>query len=394
MKNAFSHGSFRGPRTPCGTTLWLAIVAIALLASVSQSLAEERCIPRVGYFSPQPGQQFVGLYRIALDPPDFHDPISVQRHLIYSTTWAHLVSNKLPKETRDQCGVRITPYAFPDLRAFLFVRRSTGHVDRDKSACAPALQEILLRSQPNYEAVKQAATWAALFMQPAQPSGRSGAEILDEANILQATLPQIYERNTLLHALTSVDSTTYESLDVVSFRSWLLSQQSDERSKLVSISHCLPPTYEPAGETARKTLGRSRVVPPGGIRIVRGVAGSVPPGPLRYLVIVGNPARPSSPLSPSEITAKYCDREHSFSVEGPSSSVVTVMARIRCKTTSIYDLDSWTVLYCEPSDCASGRTDEAVMATISNDPDILAHARRSAYDAIPRGPYLVTIVAR
>jgi hypothetical protein len=369
-----------------------AIILAAGLISTGQSNSEEKCVPRNGYFDLHPGQQFAGMFRIALDPPNFRDLASVQSHFVYSTTWAHVIGIELSNSTKGLCGARVTPYGFPDLRVFLMVFRSTQQVEREKSICTLALQDILLHSRPSDDALKQAAMSSTLALQHAQPSERPDGEILDQSNILQAALPHIYERNSLLHALASMDALTYQSLDAQSFYSWLREQRSSNRIEFLPISHCLP-----AADGSRSTtvgeFGRLRrhsgIMSPGAIHISRAMGGAVRFGPLRYLVIVGNADGPRSPLSTSEVTEKYCNRAHSFSVGDGSPSVVSV--RIRCQSTSVYDLDSWTVLYCDPKDCVSDLIERVVLATIASDPDVLVHTRRSSDDATPRGPYLVTV---
>jgi hypothetical protein len=91
------------------------------------------------------------------------------------------------------------------------------------------------------------------------------------------------------------------------------------------------------------------------------------------------------------VKAKYCNGEHAFSIGDGSSPRVTVSAQPRCFSTSVYDLDSWSIIYCDPADCTSEATEKAVMTAIAGDPDVLDFARRSAATAVPRGPYLVTI---
>jgi len=129
----------------------------------------------------------------------------------------------------------------------------------------------------------------------------------------------------------------------------------------------------------------SGILPAGEIHLSRGPGGPLPAGPLRYAVVVGDTDQPPSLAAASEVSAKYCNREHSFSIGDGSSPHVSVTVRPRCRTMSVHDLDSWILIYCDPADCASEPIDKAVMAAIASDPDVLDFARRSSGTAIPRG---------
>jgi len=96
-------------------------------------------------------------------------------------------------------------------------------------------------------------------------------------------------------------------------------------------------------------------------------------------------------VAASEVQAKYCNREHTLSIGDDSSPRVSVTIRTRCLDTTVYDLDSWSLIYCDPADCASERIDKAVIAAIASDSELLDFARRSRDTATPHGLYLVTI---
>ncbi len=182
----------------------------------------KKCDLRAGYpITVQPNQHFAGMFRIALNPPDFRDPVAVQRHLVLSETWADTVMREMSGKAGGLCGALILPYAFPDLRVSLIVYRTASRIDREKSVCTQALEDILQHSQPNDQLIEQAAKRNALFNQPSQPDPGAAAlePVSDAANILDAALPLIYERNSLLHALTSLGWRAFGTVDVQSQRS-------------------------------------------------------------------------------------------------------------------------------------------------------------------------------
>jgi hypothetical protein len=112
---------------------------------------------------------------------------------------------------------------------------------------------------------------------------------------------------------------------------------------------------------------------------------------LRYAVVVGDPDQPPGFAVKSEVETKYCNREHTFTIDDDSTQPVSVTVRPSCQTTSLFDLDSWTIIYCDPADCASEGLEKAVMAAIASDPEVLNFARKSSDTTTPRGPYLVAI---
>ncbi len=289
------HRTSQETRMLCGAALWVGIISLVFFVSVGQSLSAEKCIPRVGTRDLRPGEQFAGLYRIALDPPDFHDPEAVQRHLMYSTIWAHLVKDELSRRAGGLCGSFTTPYAFPDLRIFLIVRLSTTLTEQERSVCTLAMQDVL-HFQPSHDLVTRAAASSALAFEPANVKEGSDAGILDQWNILQAVLRFVYDRNTLLHALMSVDATAYRSVNAVSFQSWLQRQKSSARVKVMPISFCLPATsdHSLASMGIDKLRDYSGIISPGPIQIPRKSGELIPPGPVRHMVIVGNPDGPRS----------------------------------------------------------------------------------------------------
>ena len=373
------------------------LVLIGSFTTMNSSLAEERCAFRSGYPGTaflNPNRHFAGMFRILLNPPDLRDPAAVRRHLVLSETWADIIMRQVPEKSGGLCGAIILPEVFPEMRVSLIVYRTASQIDREKSICTRALEDSLRFSLPNDDLVKRAAKRNALFNQPAQPD--PGATTVDAGsdatNILLASLPSIYEKGSLLHLLSAVEWTAYASVDAAKLRAWIQGQRSPERAMLESISHCLPPRGDIAlSSGAPPERSEAGILPAGEINLTRSPGGPVPAGPLRYAVVVGDPDEPPSRLGPFEVDAKYCGREHVFSTGDESSPYLTLAVRPRCATTGVYDLDSWTMIYCDPADCTSEGVEQAVMSAIASDPEVLDFARRSSNTAIPRGPYLVTI---
>lgn len=266
------------------------------------------------------------------------------------------------------------------MRVSLIVNRTASQIDRERSICTQALEDSLRLSLPNDDLVKQAARRNTLFSQPAQPD--HGAAMLDSgsdaANILQASLPLIYEKGSLLHVLSAVEWTAYASADAGDLRAWIQGQMSSERAMLESMPHCLPPRGD-IGLSSGAPPERSEagILPAGEINLTRSPGGPVPAGPLRYAVVVGDPDQPPSRLGPFEVDAKHCRREHAFSIGDESSPRFTVTVRPRCTIAGVYDLDFWTMIYRDPADCTSEGVEKAVMSAIASDPEILEFARRS-----------------
>ena len=369
-----------------------ALVLIGSFTTASSSLSEEgKCVFRDGNFSLQPNEQFAGLFRVALNPPDFQDPVAIQRHLVFSETWAGIIMEEISKKAGGLCGAIPIPYRLPDLRVFLIVNRTASQIDREKSICAHALEDILQRSQPNEELIRRAAKRNASFVKPLPPSSDQ-PEADDAATISEAALPLIYEKGSVLHALASVEWTSFAAVDAAEFRAWIQSQRLPERPLIEPISRCLPPRGELDTSTAAPgELPESRISPAGQISLSRSPGGSIPAGPLRYTVIVGDLVDPPDASIPSEVTTKYCNREHTFPMTGDFSSYPAVTVRLRCSHFSVQSFELWNIIYCDPADCVSEGVEKAVAAAVARDPEVLDFARRSSNTATPRGPYLVAI---
>ncbi len=159
-----------------------------------------------------------------------------------------------------------------------------------------------------------------------------------------------------------------------------------------AISRCVPPPGEfDVFTVAPYELPESRVLPSGQISLSRSPGGSIPTGPLRSAVIVGESVDPPDAMIWSDVKNKYCDREHTFAMTDDSSSYPAVTVRLPCSGVSVQAFEAWSIFYCDPEDCVSERVEKDVAAAVARDPEILDFARRSSVTATPRGPYLVEI---
>jgi len=157
------------------------------------------------------------------------------------------------------------------------------------------------------------------------------------------------------------------------------------------MPHCLPQHGDLASsDDVPDARSKSGVLPPGEIHLSRNGDWPLPPGPLRYAVVVGNPVEPPAGLLPLDRTEKYCSQYHTFTVEDDASPFLLTV-RPSCDPIFVFDLDAWIMILCDPHDCTSERFDRAVARAIAADPKIQDLARRSSNTGLPRGPYLIVI---
>lgn len=356
--------------------------SLVLLFNGMPSHSGEKCEYRLGYYPLTRGQQFGGMFRIRLNEPDVGNRASLQRHLLFSTTWANVLSSELHSRTNGQCAAIIELLPFPDLQVFLATNRSSQNLDRDKARCVSVLNDALAVTSVTPESVTQAASVAS-FVMSAQRSDPQGGVIADAGNILNAVLPLIYRKETVLHALVSVGSNEYQSLDVRDFKQWIGAQQFGRGVDLVPLSHC-----KDEGEKLGSRLPNdSGVIDPTKLRLMRGRDGPAPSGQLRHLIIIGSADVPDNPERISLATDKYCDKNQTF--EANDILGLRGYSRIRCVRYAVYGLDSWIAFFCEG--CKSEADEAALIEIIANDPDITNHARGSKMNVAPRGPYRIVV---
>lgn len=191
--------------------------------------------------------------------------------------------------------------------------------------------------------------------------------------------------------MISVGPISYSTVNATELRAWIQAQRSPERALLEELPHCLPPHGDlVSSQDIPEAQSRSGILPPGEIHLSRGDNWLLPPGPLRYAVVIGNPSEPPIGLLPDEVEKKYCWRDHHFTVDN-STPPLSLTLRPRCHSILLADLDAWVLIYCDPADCTSENAQRAVAKAIAGDPEILDFVRRSSSAAMPRGPYLVII---
>src|SRR5215470_2431884 len=246
----------------------LALLLIASLGYIEQTIAEPRCEYRTGFPALFTGQAFAGMFQITQEPPDYHNPVSVQRHLIFSTIRGQLLRSELFAQSGGLCSAYIRPYAYPNLQASLIVRGSRGLGGDEGAQCEQFLRNIVVRWEPSTDAIKTAQAKAEFMT--SWRENRSGDSRIAAALILSSALPLIYKEDTLLHSLVTVDTNGYKSLDVEAFIVWLRRQQSFEKNGLDPIAHCQPQgETEAAAEKAEteKLRNYSEIAAPGTMRV-------------------------------------------------------------------------------------------------------------------------------
>jgi hypothetical protein len=202
--------------SPGSAGLGLAVL-ISAFAITAPSFSEENCSLRSGFFfEHRNGRQFAGLFRVALDPPDLRNPAAIKRHVVFAETWAHTITEEIFTRTGGACDAIIVNEGFPDLRAFLSVRRGAGQIDKERVVCAHLLQDVLNHFEPDEGQIKRAVERDMSFSHPIQPTaGTNAVELGDDVwNISQAALRLVYKKDSILHALTAISAGPPASVDV------------------------------------------------------------------------------------------------------------------------------------------------------------------------------------
>src|SRR5262249_32963286 len=153
----------------------------------------------------------IGEFVITLNGPNYSDAADVQRHLVYSTILSSVLSSDLKDKTGDHCGAVVTPSRFPDLRVFLFVNQSLGATDEDRSFCRRYLQDAILDSHPSKDLIDKiaASTTELKVLKTSNPH-----DVVNYAlGVLDNALRRIYDIDTVMYALISIEPETFRSLD-------------------------------------------------------------------------------------------------------------------------------------------------------------------------------------
>jgi hypothetical protein len=370
----------------------LQVRAIAILClflfglATDGSSAEENCNYRTGHHSLFAGQYHGGMLEVQLGAPNWNDSQAIQRQLVFSTTWANALTAELSSRTRGLCTAFAAPYGFPNLRTSLVINGPRGRLEEERATCARSFQDILLNFKPDRAAIQRA---AAAQLRQLSLYSTSDNDHADAANILKAALPFIYSPESPMRALVSVNQTKYRSLDVDELLSWIVRQRDSERFALNSISPCRPASNEKnrATTSAHEPPDLLAINSVSRISLLREDHGLSPRGNLRRVLIIGNAGEPDNPHVSTPAIQKYCEKHVALSRDRSF--------QIRCMRETFFDLDSWTVLFCDPQSCKSEQDSDDVVLALARDVDILAHVRLgNSSDARPRGPYSVEIEAR
>jgi hypothetical protein len=337
-----------------------------------------------------PPQNRMGEFRIALSPPDSRSVVAVQSHSAFATIFANLVRAETAARTRGFCNSVISTSLFPDLRVYLIANHSRGEIDSDPEYCRRVSDGILQTFQPTRKSIVEAASIEAdgRLRRMSSPA----AAMIDADNILTNALGHIYEADTIMHALVSVNDQTFRSADPNEFLAWLGAQRSRQKTELQPLKICQaePNVQELLTDSNGGRLPYSRIRPPGHIKLSTKPGGPAVARVLRRVLIVGGGhVIPNSTFS-TPATDKYCNREHEFVTDGAWPPDIGPKALIRCLKTVMQNSDMWIVFFCDPDDCRADRAAETIVEALAVDPDVIALAVGSAEQGQPRGPYQVT----
>jgi len=392
MGNRHCSSRSRREHMVCRAIMWLGIVSAVCLCANSSS-SHDRC-----EFSDVLGDRFVrsenrgGEFRILLSPPEYSSTKAVQKHLVFSSTLARLLTSELRIRTYGQCDASIDTSRFPDLHVYLILNHPSKDTNEDRLRCAQTLESALINSELDDQSIRKGASEEAQFR--SQVISNPIGVYSNVSTILRVVLSRIYEPNSALHAIYSVGAEHFQSLDERSFRDWLHRQRSFGRAKLESISLCPPNTdpQDPRVSAPSSDFPYSTMINPGIVTLLLRDGKHVLPQYPRQMVIVGHVSVLNAPDPPplALVRNKYCNRPHVLEAERAASVDIPAPVRTRCLTSG-GERDSWTVFFCDPQDCNSERQTGSVAVEIANDPDVVALARNDVKNGQPRGPYLIKV---
>jgi hypothetical protein len=363
---------------------WVIAVLAAFFLSLSRTLASETC-EYPNFFAPgiASSENRVGEFQIRLSPPNYSDVTAVRHHLVFSKLFAILLNDRLKADTRNQCSAVIANSLFPDLRLLLISDRSAVALGKQQD-CVATLQTLLrrpLEPQDIGDFRKAAAREAQRRLRTLSNPGNG---VADATNIRDQGLIKLYEPQTVMHSLVSVDWRSFESADFDAFRAWATAQQSNNHLGLSPLQFC-GPDVDPQSMPPR--LGRSALVPAGPVTIQRNNAGPAIARQLRHIVMVSEgPTIGFSRAEQSIAEKMFCNARQSSSDTNQPSNEEGIFVTIRCQRSVIYH-EGWITFYCDPRDCINHELEEAVMRKIATAPAMMALAEKGA-----GGPYVVSLL--
>jgi hypothetical protein len=321
-------------------------------------------------------------FRVILQSPDLTNISAVTQHLTSATVLTRILIAEVASRSRGQCSIIASTSLFPDLRIGVQYDSSTADTDR----CSGLVTDILAGFTPSQESVEKIAS--SIDGAKRFSASHPGGPMTEASNALNAALKYIYEKDSVMHALVSVDSSEFESTSSVSFIKWLGTQRSSDGMVLTPLVMCKSDEEISNANRADRTLPYSNIIAPQAISLpFREDEAS--PSRLHYVVLVGGDFQPENAVLRSAATKKYCRQKNTYP-SGPADS--SFVAQTRCLNEIIHNADTWVALFCDPKDCSSAELAKSVATTIANDPDIAALGRAFAQHAQPRGPYLVKLI--
>lgn len=322
-------------------------------------------------------------FRVILQSPDPTNIAAVKKHLTSATILTRILIAEVASRSRGRCNIIASTSLFPDLRVGVPYDSLTENSDR----CSGLVTDILAGFTPSQESVEKIALSiaGAKRFSASHPAGY----MTEANNALNAALKYIYEKDSVMHALVSVDSSEFESTSSASFITWLETQRSSDRMLLAPLVMCKSDEEISNADRSNAYLPYSNIVVPQAISLALPTSKSSSPR-LHYLVIVGGDFRPENAVFRSAGTEKYCRHENTYSL-GPTGS--SLVAQTRCLTEIFHNTDTWVALFCDPKDCSSAELAEKVATAIASDPEVVGLGTTTAKHAQPRGPYLVKLVS-
>jgi hypothetical protein len=394
----------RGFRT--AAKAWLVLI-VAWASALGSSAADECELPDLTGGSVLETSQF-DEFRITLNPPDYGNADAVRRHFIFLSTWGNTLQSELAARSQNACDLKIDPNIFPDLHAFLVGSRSAkGQNDFLEAVCVPLLREIVHNWTPDETAVAKAVvdlTRRGKWAKGSALSSRSYPFEFAEI-VLRLALAGIYDEKSVMHALISVDTASYQMLPVGSFLEWIGQQQSGQPA-VARLSLCRNASARtrtgltlPVYKKRIPVFPPSTTAPAGNLTIAYGEAGKDLPAAFQHVVIIGDDRPPAATPSISysmspyarAVDKKYCGRRYMLDLGDNPTRPMLISASIKCQFATILAYDDWMLLSCE--DCGSARAAEAFAKLVINDPDLRA-IKSSETDMKSKGPYLVSFTAR
>jgi hypothetical protein len=321
-------------------------------------------------------------FRVVLQSPDLTNIAAVKQHLTSATILTRILIAEVASRSRGQCNIIASTSLFPDLRVGVQYNSSTENSDR----CLGLVTDVLAGFTPSQESVEKIASSIAGAQRFS--ANHPGGYMTEANNALSAALKYIYEKDSVMHALVSVDSSEFESTSSSSFITWLRTQRSSDGIGLTPLVMCKSDEEISNADRVNGNMPYSDIIAPQAISLpFREDEAS--PSRLHYVVLVGGDFQPENAVLRSAATKKYCRQKNTYS-SGPVDS--SFVAQTRCLNEIIHNADTWVALFCDPKDCSSAELAKSVATTIANDPDVVALGRAFAKHAQPRGPYLVKLI--